>query len=71
LQSSVARFAHRILEIYAHLSCSLRSPHQVDSTPFSGVSFPIGSQFLAQDPVPRQGFSQSCTPSHFFAHFGT
>jgi hypothetical protein len=43
LQSSVARFAPRASEIYAHLSCSLRSPHQVDSTPFSGAGFAMGS----------------------------
>ena len=48
------------------LACS---PHSVDSTPISGAGFPIGFQFLARDPVPRQGFSDFCTEAHFSARF--
>jgi hypothetical protein len=33
--------------------------------------FLIQSQFLAQDPIPGEGFWASCTLSHFFARFGT
>jgi hypothetical protein len=29
------------------------------------------SQFLAQDPIPGEGFWASCTLIHFFARFGT
>jgi hypothetical protein len=69
LHASFARFAPRTSGFYAHLRCSLRSPHSVDSTPFSGVSFPIQFQFLLRDPVPRQGFPDFCTERHFSARF--
>jgi hypothetical protein len=39
--------------------------------PFYRCSFRNGSQFLAQDPIPGEGFWASCTLSHFFARFGT
>jgi hypothetical protein len=38
-------------------------------TPIPGAGFPIGFQFLARDPVPRQGFSDFCTERHFSARF--
>ncbi len=58
-----------LIVCFAATNCSLRSPHSVDSTPISGAGFPIGFQFLARDPVPRQGFSDFCTEAHFSARF--
>jgi hypothetical protein len=60
-----------LIVCFAATNCSLRSPQFLDSTPFSGVSFLNQSQFLAQDPIPGEGFWASCTLSHFFARFGT
>jgi hypothetical protein len=62
-----ARFALRASEIYAHLSCSLRSPHQVDSTQFSGAVSAMGLNSLSAALSPAKAFGQvarSATFSH-------